>query len=198
MIIRLFPLPEAESGQLSRRHQQHRQGVGHILRRAAVGDEQIVDGVEGDSRTQEAAGACDLQPRPLPCVCKSAAHDQAAEDVHRSRAEAPEENEGEAVRTVLDEIYAFVDAGAPQRGQGQTVKRGERLSQNYFSGITSKSKGIRTLFFQLSSYAFSNCFGCIGKPPMHRAAEFFRAAGHIFSFQIHPKKSNILKYEFQL
>ena len=48
MIIRLFPLPEAESGQLSRRHQQHRQGVGHILRRAAVGDEQIIDSVEGD------------------------------------------------------------------------------------------------------------------------------------------------------
>ena len=65
MAIRLFPLPEAESGQLSRRHQQRRQGVGHILRRAAVGDEQIIDGVEGDGRAQEAAGACDLQPRPL-------------------------------------------------------------------------------------------------------------------------------------
>ena len=34
MVIRLFPLPEAKSGQLSRRHQQHRQGVGRILRRA--------------------------------------------------------------------------------------------------------------------------------------------------------------------
>ncbi|MFR7744412.1 MAG: hypothetical protein ACLU3I_14860, partial [Acutalibacteraceae bacterium] len=40
--------------------------------------------------------------------------------------------------------------------------------------------------------------GVSEKPPMHRAAEPFRAAGHIFSFQIHPKKSNILKYEFQL
>ena len=161
MVIRLFPLPEAKSGQLSRRHQQHRQGVGDVLRRAAVGDEQIVDGVEGDGRAQQPTVACDLQPRPLPRVCKATADDQAAEDVHRSRAEAPEENEGEAVRTVLDEIYAFVDTGAPQRGQGQTVKRGERLSQNYFSGITSKSKGIRTLFFHLSSYAFANCFGCI-------------------------------------
>ena len=98
MDIRLFHLPEAESGQLSRRHQQHRQGVGDILRRAAVGDEQIVDGVEGDGRPQQPADPGDLQPRPLPCVCKSAAHDQAAEDVHRSRAEAPEEDEGEAVR----------------------------------------------------------------------------------------------------
>lgn len=94
-------------------------------------------------------------------LCKAAAHDQTAQHVHRSRAEAAEENEGEAVRAVLDEIYAFVDTGAPQRGQGQTVKRGERLSQNYFSEITSKSKGVRTLFFQLSSYAFANCFGCI-------------------------------------
>ena len=124
---------------------------------------------------------------------RAAAHDQTAQHVHRSRAEATEEDEGEAVRSVLDEIYAFVDAGAPQRGQGQTVKRGERLSQNYFSGITSKSKGIRTLFFQLSSYAFSNCFGCIQKLPMHPDSGPFRAAGHIFSFQIHPKKEQYSK-----
>ena len=65
-------------------------------------------------------------------LCKAAAHDQTAQHVHRSRAEATKEDEGEAVRTVLDEIYAFVGTGAPQRGQGQTVKRGERLSQNFF------------------------------------------------------------------
>ena len=163
-----------------------------------MGDEQIIDGVESDGRAQQPTGACDLQPRPPPRVCKAAARDQTAQHVHRSRAEATKEDEGEAVRTVLDEIYAFVDTGAPQRGQGQMVKRGERLSQNYFSGITSKSKGIRTLFFQLSSYAFSNCFGCIQSLPTRPDSGPFRAAGHIFSFQIHPKKSNILKYEFQL
>ena len=111
MIIRLFPLPEAKSGQLSRRHQQHRQGVGHILRRAAVGDEQIIDGVDGDGRAQQPAGACDLQPRPLPRVCKATADDQAAQHMHRSRAEAPEENEGEAVRAVLDEIADVFKGG---------------------------------------------------------------------------------------
>ena len=111
MIIRLFPLPEAESGQLSHRHQQHWQGVGDILRRAAVGDEQIIDGVEGDGRAQEAAGARDLQPRPLPRVCKPAAHDQAAEDVHSPCTEATEEDEGEAVRTVLDEIADVFKGG---------------------------------------------------------------------------------------
>ena len=68
MIIRLFPLPEAESGQLSRRHQQHRQGVGDVLRRAAVGNQQIIDGVEGDGRAQQSAGARDLQPRPPPTI----------------------------------------------------------------------------------------------------------------------------------
>ena len=115
MNVRLFPLPEAESGQLSRRHQQHRQGVGDVLRRAAVGDEQIVDGVEGDGRAQQPAGARDLQPRPPPCVCKSAAHDQTAEDVHRSRAEAPEEDEGEAVCAVLNEI-AHVFKGGEGKG----------------------------------------------------------------------------------
>ena len=53
---------------------------------------------------QQPTGACNLQPRPPPHVGKPAAHDQAAEDVHRARAEAPEEDEGEAVRAVLDEI----------------------------------------------------------------------------------------------
>ena len=111
MIIRLFPLPEAKSGQLSRCHQQHRKGIGHILRRAAVGNEQIVDSVEGDGRAQEAAGARDLQPCPLPRVCKPAAHDQTAEDVHGSRAEAPEEDKGEAVCAVLNEIAHVFKGG---------------------------------------------------------------------------------------
>ena len=72
--------------------------------------------MEGDGRAQQPTGACDLQPRPLPCVCKSAAHDQAAEDVHGSRAEAPEEDEGEAVRAVLDEI-AHVFKGGEAQGE---------------------------------------------------------------------------------
>lgn len=33
-----------------------------------------------------------------------AAYNQAAEDVHRARAEVPEEDEGEAVRAVFDQI----------------------------------------------------------------------------------------------
>ena len=111
MIIRLFPLPEAKSGQLSRCHQQHRKGIGHILRCAAVGDEQIIDGVECDGRAQQPAGARDLQPRPLPRVCKATAHDQAAQHVHGSRAEAPEEDEGEAVRAVLNEIADVFKGG---------------------------------------------------------------------------------------
>ena len=76
-----------------------------------MGDEQIVDGVEGDGRAQQPAGARDLQPRPPPCVCKPAAHDQTAEDVHGSRAEAPEEDEGEAVRAVLNEIADVFKGG---------------------------------------------------------------------------------------
>ena len=115
MVIRLFSPSEAENGQSSRRHQQHRQGVGDVLRRAAVGDEQIVDGVEGDGRAQQPAGARDLQPRPLPRVGKPSAHDQAAEDVHGSRAEAPEEDEGEAVSAVLDEIAHIFKGG---KGEG--------------------------------------------------------------------------------
>ena len=67
--------------------------------------------MEGDGRAQEAAGACDLQPRPLPCVCQPAANDQAAENVHGSRAEASEEDEGKAVRAVLDEIAHIFKGG---------------------------------------------------------------------------------------
>ena len=70
--------------------------------------------MEGDGRAQQPAGARDLQPRPLPRVCKPAAHDQAAQHVHRSRAEAPEENEGEAVRAVLNEIADVFKGGKAQ------------------------------------------------------------------------------------
>ena len=84
--------------------------------------------MEGDGRAQEAAGAGDLQPRPLPCVCKSAAHDQAAEDVHGSRAEAPEEDEGEAVSTVLDEIAHIFKGG---EGEGNRDAPGIRPSVQY-------------------------------------------------------------------
>ena len=87
-----------------------------------MGDEQIVDGVEGDGRAQQPAGAGDLQPRPLPCVCKPAADDQTAEDVHGSRAEATEEDEGEAVCAVLDEI-AYVFKG----GEGEGNRDGGSL-----------------------------------------------------------------------
>ena len=71
--------------------------------------------MEGDGRAQQPTGARDLQPRPPPCVGKSAADDQAAEDVHGSRAEAPEEDEGEAVSAVLDEIAHIFKGG---KGEG--------------------------------------------------------------------------------
>ena len=67
--------------------------------------------MEGDGCAQQPTGACNLQPRPPPHVGKPAAHDQAAEDVHRARAEAPEEDEGEAVRAVLDEIAHIFKGG---------------------------------------------------------------------------------------
>ena len=76
--------------------------------------------MEGDGRAQQPTGACDLQPRPLPRVCKATADDQAAEDVHRARAEATEEDEGEAVRAVLDEIAHIFKGG---EGQGNCYCR---------------------------------------------------------------------------
>ena len=79
-----------------------------------MGNQQIIDGVEGDGRAQQPAGARDLQPCPLPRIGKPAAHDQAAEDVHRSRAEAAEENEGEAACAVLNQIADVFKGGKAQ------------------------------------------------------------------------------------
>ena len=70
--------------------------------------------MEGDGRAQQPTGACDLQPRPLPRVCKATADDQAADHMHGPRAEAPEENEGEAVCAVLDEIADVFKGGEAQ------------------------------------------------------------------------------------
>ena len=80
-----------------------------------MSDEQVIDGVEGDGRAQQSAGARDFQPCPPPCVGKSAAHNQTAEDVHGSRAEATEEDEEEAVSAVLDEIAHIFKGG---KGEG--------------------------------------------------------------------------------
>ena len=76
--------------------------------------------MEGDGCAQQPAGAGDLQPRPLPCVRKPTAHDQSAEDVHRSRAEATEEDKGEAVCAVLDQIAHIFEGG---EGEGDRYCR---------------------------------------------------------------------------
>ena len=47
------------------------------------------DSVEGDGRAQEAAGACDLQPRPLPRVCKATASLLFAFEAAEDEAAAP-------------------------------------------------------------------------------------------------------------
>ena len=67
--------------------------------------------MEGNGRAQQSAGACDLQPRPPPRKGKPAAHNQTAEDVHGSRAEATEEDEGETVSAILDEIAHIFKGG---------------------------------------------------------------------------------------
>ena len=67
--------------------------------------------MEGDGRAQQSAGAGNFQPCPPPCVCKPAAHDQTAEDVHGSRAEAPEKDKGKAIRSVLNEIAHVFKGG---------------------------------------------------------------------------------------
>ena len=70
--------------------------------------------MEGDGRAQQPARTGYFKPRPPPRIGKPAAHDQAAEDVHGSRAEAPEKDEGEAVRAVLDEIAHVFKGGEAQ------------------------------------------------------------------------------------
>ena len=107
----LFSPRKAEGRQLSRRHQQHRQDVSDVLRHAAVDDQQVVGGVKGDGRAQQTAGASDLQPRPLPGIRQPFADDAAAQHMHGARSEAAEEDEGEAVRSVLDQIADIFKGG---------------------------------------------------------------------------------------
>lgn len=83
-------LPVSENAQFACGDQQDRQNIGDVLRRAAVGDEKIIDRMEGDGRAQKAAGSGDFQPRPLPRIRQPSADDQAAEHVHGPRPEAPE------------------------------------------------------------------------------------------------------------
>ena len=85
-----------------------------------MSDEQIVDGMECYRRAQQPAGAGYFKPRPPPCICKPAAHDQAAQHVHGSRAEATEEDKGEAVCAVLDEIAHIFKSG---KGEGDRYCR---------------------------------------------------------------------------
>ena len=84
--------------------------------------------MEGDGCAQQPAGTGHLQPRPLPRIRQPAAHDQTAENMHGSRAEAPEEDEGEAVSTVLDEIAHIFKGG---EGEGNRDAPGIRPSVQY-------------------------------------------------------------------
>ena len=79
-----------------------------------MGDQQIVDGMKCDGCAEQSARSRDFQPRPSPRVCEPAAYDQTTKHVHGSRAEAPEEDEGKAVRAVLDEIAHIFKGGEAQ------------------------------------------------------------------------------------
>ena len=116
LLLRCGLLPE----QVEAQRREQGDSVGEQLRRAADAHEQVIDGVESDGRAQQPARAGYFKPRPLPRIRQPAAHDQSAEDVHRSRAEATEEDEGEAVRAVLDEIAHIFKGG---KGQGNCYCR---------------------------------------------------------------------------
>ena len=154
-----------------------------------MGDEQIVDGVEGDGRAQQPAGARDLQPRPPPCVCKPAAHDQAAEDVHGSRAEAPEEDEGETVCTVLDQI-AHIFKG----GEGEGNRNGGSLD---FIPLRLKHQQIEHQRQQLHHFLHHRCDlrrGSKGIRLTHRREE----GVNIGRKQTHPHPGNAEQEEAEL
>ena len=71
--------------------------------------------MQGDCRAQQPAGSGNLQPCALPCVGKPGAHNDAAQNVHSTRAEAPEKDERESVGAVLDEITHIFKGGKGER-----------------------------------------------------------------------------------
>ena len=140
-------------------------------------------------RAQQPADPGDLQPRPLPCVCKSTAHDQAAEDVHRARAEATEEDEGEAVCAVLDEI-----ADVFKGGKGEGNRDGGGLD---FISLRLKHQKIEHQRQQLHHFLHHRCDlrrGSKGIRLTHRREE----GVNIGRKQTHPHPGNAEQEEAEL
>ena len=72
--------------------------------------------MKGDGRSQQAAGSGNLQPRPPPHIRKPSSDDGPADDVHRSRPNAPEENKGKMSGPVLDQIADIFKGGKGKSG----------------------------------------------------------------------------------
>lgn len=90
---------------------QHGQGVSDVLLLSAVGNQEIIDAVIDDGGAKQAAGACRFQPAPLPHVQHAAADDGSADDVHGAGAEAPDQQEGQMLRSVLCQVADVFKGG---------------------------------------------------------------------------------------
>ena len=93
--------------------QRREQGddVGEQLRRAAGAHEQIVDGVVDDGDTEQAEQARRAQRAAAPHGAQDAAVHAAADDVHRARAEAADEQVDELPRAVLRQVADVLEGG---------------------------------------------------------------------------------------
>lgn len=85
--------------------------VGEQLRRAADAHEQVIDGVVDDGDAEQAEQARRAERAAAPYGAQDAAVHAAADDVHRTRTEAADEQINELPRAVLRQVADVLKGG---------------------------------------------------------------------------------------
>ena len=107
LLLRCGLLPEQAEAQ--RREQGD--SVGDQLRRAADAHEQVIDGVVDDGDAEQAEQARRAEQAAAPHGAQDAAVHAAADDVHRARTEAADEQINELPRAVLRQVADVLKGG---------------------------------------------------------------------------------------
>ena len=107
LLLRCGLLPEQAEAQ--RREQGD--SVGEQLRRAADAHEQVIDGVVDDGDAEQAEQTRRAERAAAPHGAQDAAVHAAADDVHRARTEAADEQINELPRAVLRQVADVLEGG---------------------------------------------------------------------------------------
>ena len=107
LLLRCGLLPE----QVEAQRREQGDSVGEQLRRAADAHEQVIDGVVDDGDAEQAEQARRAERAAAPHGAQDAAVHAAADDVHRARTEAADEQINELPRAVLRQVADVLEGG---------------------------------------------------------------------------------------